>query len=63
MNIFLGDEITLTKQSAWVTGTVTGIKLDKGHLEMLALEHMTDWFRIDQGWRIVKDDEETELND
>lgn len=63
MNIFLGDEITLTKQTAWVTGKVNGVKLDKGHLQMVSLEHVELWLRIDEGWRIVDDSEEVHSDD
>tara|TARA_R110000868_G_scaffold234537_1_gene488220 strand:+ start:2947 stop:3138 length:192 start_codon:yes stop_codon:yes gene_type:complete len=63
VNIFLGDEITLTKQTAWVTGKVNGVKLDKGHLQMVSLEHVELWLRIDEGWRIVDDSEEVHSDD
>jgi hypothetical protein len=63
MNIFLGDEITLTKQTAWITGKVNGVKLDKGHLQMISLEHIDLWLNVDQGWRIVDENEDSDLNE
>jgi hypothetical protein len=63
VNIFLGDEVTLTKNGAWVTGKVNGVKLEKGHLQLLQLEEIPVWFSLELGWKVVNDDEETELDD
>jgi len=58
VNIFLGDEVTLTKSDCWITGKVNGLKLDKGHLEMVSLEHIDIWLYLSEGWRFVEDMEE-----
>lgn len=62
MNIFLGDEITLTKQDTIVTGKVTGIVLDdKGELERIYMAGIDQafWFAYDK-WRVVDEEEEEE---
>jgi hypothetical protein len=63
MNIFLGDEVTLTKAEAWVTGRVNGLKLEKGHLQLLSLEEIPCWFSMELGWKLVNDEDGVELDD
>lgn len=64
MNIFLGDEVTICKADCWITGKVNGMKLDKGHLEMIAIDQLDMWFRMDAGWRFINDtdDEITDVD-
>lgn len=63
MNIFLGDDVTITKGDVWVTGKVNGIKLDKSHLEMLSVEGIPVWFNMGHGWRVADEVEEIEFDD
>ena len=62
MNIFLGDEISLVRGGVWVTGKVNGIRLDKGHLQLVSIEGLDIWFDLDLGWRFV-DSESVEVDD
>jgi hypothetical protein len=57
VNIFLGDEITIVKGDAYITGKVNGIKLDKGHLQCVSLEDIPTWFWVNQGWKFIDDEE------
>lgn len=60
MNIFLGDEVTLSKGDTLVTGKVTGIVLDdKNELERLYIAGIDNafWFNYDK-WLLVDDTEE-----
>lgn len=63
MNIFLGDEVTLTKAEAWVTGKVNGLQLQRGHLRLISIEEIPTWFDMELGWKVVNDAEEIELDD
>ena len=54
MNIFLGDEISLVRGGVWVTGKVNGIRLDKGHLQLVSIEGLDIWFDLNLGWRFVE---------
>lgn len=62
MNIFLGDEISLVRGGVWVTGKVNGIRLDKGHLQLVSIEGLDIWFDLNLGWRFV-DSESVEVDD
>lgn len=60
MNIFLGDEVTLSKGETLVTGKVTGIVLDdKNELERLYIAGIDNafWFSYDK-WLLIDDTEE-----
>lgn len=63
MNIFLGDEISLVRGGVWVTGKVNGIKLEKGHLQLVSVEGLDMWFDLNLGWRFVDDSESVEIDD
>ena len=62
MNIFLGDEISLVRGCVWVTGKVNGIRLDKGHLQLVSIEGLDIWFDLNLGWRFVET-ESVEVDD
>ena len=62
MNIFLGDEISLVRGSVWITGKVNGIRLDKGHLQLVSIEGLDIWFDLNLGWRFVET-ESVEVDD
>ena len=60
MNIFLGDEVTITKGDTIVTGQVTGLVLDNNkELERLYIAGIDNafWFSYDK-WMIIDDAEE-----
>lgn len=60
MNIFLGDEVTITKGDTIVTGQVTGLVLDSNkELERLYIAGIDNafWFSYDK-WMIIDDTEE-----
>lgn len=62
MNIFLGDEVTLSKGETLVTGKVTGIVLDdRNELERVYIAGIDSafWFNLDK-WLIVDEGEEEE---
>ena len=63
MNVFLGDIVTLNRNDTWITGSVNGIKLHKGHLEMVSLEDIDVWFRMDAGWKFATESEDIEIDD
>ena len=62
MNIFLGDEISLVRGGVWVSGKVNGIKLEKGHLQLVSVEGLDIWFDLNLGWRFVET-ESVEIDD
>lgn len=63
MNIFLGDEISLARGGVWITGKVNGIKLEKGHLQLVSVEGLDMWFDLGLGWRFIDDSESVEIDD
>lgn len=62
MNIFLGDEVTLIKDGASVSGQVSGIVLDDARkLERLYIHGLEIPFWMSKGWAVI--DYDTEEND
>lgn len=58
MMIFLGDEVTLVKNEAWVTGKVSGIVLnDKKQIERVHLHDIEYTFWLTMGWKFVEEEE------
>jgi hypothetical protein len=61
VNLFLGDVVTLAKDDTYITGSVNGLKLYKGHLQLISVESVPAWFSLEKGWKVV-DDEEYEVD-
>lgn len=58
MMVLLGDEVTLVKNEAWVTGKVAGIVLDnKKELERIYLHDIDFTFWMSSGWKFVEEEE------
>lgn len=60
MQVFLGDIVTITREEAFITGRVNGVKLDKGQLESVSFECIDIWFYMYQGWKFIDIKEEDE---
>ncbi len=63
MNLFLGDEVSLVRGGVWVTGRVNGIRLSKGHLELVSIEGLDMWFDLNTGWRFIEEQESVDVDD
>lgn len=64
MQVFLGDEITLTKKGTHVIGQVAGVVLDSSkELERIYIHNIDQAFWIDHGWRVVDDSIDEEYED
>lgn len=58
MQLFLGDQVTITKNEAFISGQVSGIVLDdRKELERLYIHEIDMPFWMSQGWKIVDEDE------
>jgi ABC-type uncharacterized transport system ATPase subunit len=55
----LGDHIMLQKGDTIVAGPIDGIKLSRGELEKIYIEHI-GYFSLDEGWKAVQEVEEEE---
>jgi hypothetical protein len=59
MQLFLGDEVTLTKDSTFITGPVSGVVLDdRRELERVYIEGIDQAFWMSRNWKFVEDQEE-----
>lgn len=57
--VSLNDQIMLQKGDTIVAGTVDGLKLNRGELEKISIEHL-GFFEFAEGWMAVKEVEEEE---
>ena len=55
----LNDRLMLRKGDTVVAGTVDGIKLNRGQLEKISIEHL-GFFEFSEGWLAVEEEEEEE---
>jgi hypothetical protein len=55
----LNDQIMLRKGDTIVAGIVDGIKLNRGQLEKISIEHL-GFFEFAEGWMAVQQEEEEE---
>lgn len=61
MQIFLGDRVTITKGTTWITGQITGVTLDdRGQLERIKFQHIDSQFWMSQNWKFVEEDDSAE---
>lgn len=59
MQLFLGDEVTLNKDSTFITGPVSGVVLDdRRELERVYIEGIDQAFWMSRNWKFVEDQEE-----
>lgn len=64
MQVFLGDEITITKKDTHVIGQVSGVVLDdKKELERIYIHNIDAAFWMHDGWLIVDDSLDEEYED
>jgi len=64
MLVMLGDEVTLMKNDTWVTGRVAGVVLDnKRELERIYLHEIAVAFWMSEGWRVVDDSDDFEIEE
>jgi len=58
MQVFLGDRVTIAKEDTWVTGTITGIVLDKvKQLERVYIEGLSAPFWLSDNWKFIDETE------
>ncbi len=59
MQLFLGDQVTLTKGSTYITGPVSGVVLDdRRELERVYIEGIDQAFWMSKNWKFVEEQEE-----
>ena len=62
IEVGLNDQIMLQKGDTIVAGLVDGIKLNRGQVEKISIEHL-GFFEFSEGWMAVKEveDEDAEV--